>query len=848
MKLLQRIVELLRQLYNATPVRSTIRYIFALSRYFVHRRRKRTVPKENTSKARSTKFTTGYLAFGPAQPSTSSENVISASHVPVQDSLYPYPFSGPNASASSQDISASSIHTDTSAQQASHQQQITLRPTTPTRTRHIDTRSRSNPHIDIPAISGQHHHLSGSKSRLSSRPNSLYGQPFGSRPPSFHGQLSVSRPISPYTSRNGSGSQISIPPSITIDRGPDDEGSDMVPIHTSPVQVDPPFTLHLSEGEPELKQLSEVHKRFRPIASEYYPRYERTTYVSDERKPYVLAPQTRSFEPEKAIPAGWERKIHPEGACYYVYGNGTYYTDANLMDDITRTHIMECINDFEDFTRSRSIQLSLPRNNTVLSLRSESDDPNDYTCEYYIVDHDTKTMFWLDSVNAEMFSAWWEVKGVTSPTHIGNRAVTCPLSALTSPIEHIVVAFYWYHCHLFPHSFHLTIEAVDALRDILMHCLCDTITSSTSTVPYSITDLEKMILLSNNLRKNPGTGGGVSAFGRTMYIFSRLRFLHFYGQPAARLDRDQSIHDKADRLQNRRPWWMKCFSPALFSAPDMYYRIFSNLWVDNLVHEAAWAEFVNQMNAEWEQIILFNTVLLNANVAFLAIQSIDNSSDSPGRSPAQISSFLSIVASFGSIILGLVLARKHRAKAKDTALDAANFLNSWEKNRLGIASLAILYSVPYALLLWGVLCFLVAFSFMCYINSDAFVRSLMSSAWFVVAILVLWCVTALASWDHRSDDQGSFWSYAHEGLTFFLFGLWYIIDGAIGMVAFGWRLLHKRQASGQAAVQPPIELRNPHARKSSMGTVVGDLWRNTSLFSKTDRRYTTDTQATVVEP
>lgn len=65
-----------------------------------------------------------------------------------------------------------------------------------------------------------------------------------------------------------------------------------------------------------------------------------------------------------------------------------------------------------------------------------------------------------------------------------------------------------------------------------------------------------------------------------------------------------------------------------------------------------------------------NTVLLNANVAFLAIQSIDNASTNPGRSPAQIASFLSIVASFGSIILGLVLARKHRAKASDTASDA----------------------------------------------------------------------------------------------------------------------------------------------------------------------------------
>ena len=90
---------------------------------------------------------------------------------------------------------------------------------------------------------------------------------------------------------------------------------------------------------------------------------------------------------------------------------------------------------------------------------------------------------------------------------------------LKTSIEHAVVAQYWYHCHLFPHSYELTVEAVDELRDILSHCiagisynelpfwldfnlllLADTITSATSTVPYNVTDLNEMLLLMNNLR------------------------------------------------------------------------------------------------------------------------------------------------------------------------------------------------------------------------------------------------------------------------------------------------------------------------------------------------------------
>ena len=53
--------------------------------------------------------------------------------------------------------------------------------------------------------------------------------------------------------------------------------------------------------------------------------------------------------------------------------------------------------------------------------------------------------------------------------------------------------------------------------------------------------------------------------------------------------------------------------------------------------------------------------MLNANVAFLSIQSVDTDAG-PYRSPAQISSYCSIAASIGSIIVGLILVRKGRTK------------------------------------------------------------------------------------------------------------------------------------------------------------------------------------------
>lgn len=98
------------------------------------------------------------------------------------------------------------------------------------------------------------------------------------------------------------------------------------------------------------------------------------------------------------------------------------------------------------------------------------------------------------------------------------------------------------------------------------------------------------------------------------------------------------------------------------------------------------------MNSEWQELILFvssvthdvfrghpdspqqGTVLLNANVAFLAIQSVDEATADSTRSPAQILSFLSVVSSIGSVIIGLMLARKNKVKHKEGAEDAVSFM------------------------------------------------------------------------------------------------------------------------------------------------------------------------------
>jgi hypothetical protein len=62
------------------------------------------------------------------------------------------------------------------------------------------------------------------------------------------------------------------------------------------------------------------------------------------------------------------------------------------------------------------------------------------------------------------------------------------------------------------------------------------------------------------------------------------------------------------------------------------------------------------------------TVLLNANVGFLAINSVDKG----GRSAVQMASYMSLVTSLGSIVLGLFFVSQDRTSGQSTAKEAVS--------------------------------------------------------------------------------------------------------------------------------------------------------------------------------
>ncbi|KAJ7290460.1 hypothetical protein C8J57DRAFT_1611342, partial [Mycena rebaudengoi] len=94
------------------------------------------------------------------------------------------------------------------------------------------------------------------------------------------------------------------------------------------------------------------------------------------------------------------------------------------------------------------------------------------------------------------------------------------------------------------------------------------------------------------------------------------------------------------------------------------------------------------------------TVLLNASIAFLAIPTVDNGDNISTRTTGQIAGYISVISSLGSVIVGLILLHQNRRRKSD--IDAmVLFLRSHSHAYFGFETLALLYSLPFALVMWG---------------------------------------------------------------------------------------------------------------------------------------------------
>lgn len=79
------------------------------------------------------------------------------------------------------------------------------------------------------------------------------------------------------------------------------------------------------------------------------------------------------------------------------------------------------------------------------------------------------------------------------------------------------------------------------------------------------------------------------------------RFLAFWGEPGARLDRLMSALDQT--IRRRRSWLFTLISPFLFFMPIVYMNEIDKLYVDQTVHYSFWRQFIAGLKRDWENSI-----------------------------------------------------------------------------------------------------------------------------------------------------------------------------------------------------------------------------------------------------
>lgn len=111
-------------------------------------------------------------------------------------------------------------------------------------------------------------------------------------------------------------------------------------------------------------------------------------------------------------------------------------------------------------------------------------------------------------------------------------------------------------------------------------------------------------------------------------------------------------------------------------------------------------------------------VLLGVNIGYLAIQSVDNSPGSPWRTFAQIVSYSSILCCLANLLISSILIHRCHTRFRTMPLTVgltpllpttyadsvlqANYLMFREECLFGLGSLAIEFSAPSVLFIWGV--------------------------------------------------------------------------------------------------------------------------------------------------
>ncbi|KAG1859589.1 hypothetical protein DFJ58DRAFT_682285 [Suillus subalutaceus] len=462
-----------------------------------------------------------------------------------------------------------------------------------------------------------------------------------------------------------------------------------------------------------------------PITPEQVNRYHRNVRVKDEFKAFLVEKGPLDCSEELAPVAGWEPLTQPEGALIFYQSHKRVLTDANVRNPETTVKIDKAVEKAYEEARNANIPLD-PSVELGLELIVENDEE---MWGYYFVDHERRVIFWFED-----YLLMNNVRGVERKSHI----------------KYALEYHYWAHIELFPNKRSLPEDIVVELKELVLFAQADSITSPTSLTRFTSDQIASILSLVDLLTSKsiPDAGSSLIVFSasannkrehsvwtvaRFMGDFCNTKFLNFCGQPGARLDVDQSLYGESDA--SSKNMLFRAMNVILFGSPDAQSRAFHKILVDLDIVEARWKQYMDKLNSDWNGYTIFSTVMLAVDISFLSVPSVQT------QTPAILLSYMSTLCAMGSLVVTLLLVGQVNKSLRDPR-ESVSFLLGMSRSVLGFESFPLMLSLPFGLLIWGIVFFAAALSVVIFRTSGIVIISIAYPVWVAIVILAMWPVLA----------------------------------------------------------------------------------------------------------
>ncbi|KAG1838047.1 hypothetical protein C8R48DRAFT_791482, partial [Suillus tomentosus] len=428
--------------------------------------------------------------------------------------------------------------------------------------------------------------------------------------------------------------------------------------------------------------------------------------------------------------AGWEPLTQPEGALIFYHPYKRVFTDADARDPETTAKLATAVEKAYKGACNADIFLH-PSVELVLEFMMQA---GKETWGYYFVDHRRRVIFWFEDYTS--YPLMDGVRGVERKSHI----------------KYALETQYWTHIELFPNKCSLPEDVAMELKELVMYTQADSITSATSLTRFTSDKIASMLSLIDLLKGESFADEVLTRSVSTLYgspvspimdvvcylhflttLLGSTKFMNFCGQPSARLDVDQSLYGESDASKNML---FRAMNVILFGSPDAQSRAFHKILVDQNIVDARWKQYIDKLNSDWNGYTIFSTVMLAVDISFLAVPSIET------QTPATLLSYMSTLCVMGSLIVTLLLVGHVNKSLRGSLTDVVSFLIGMTGSLLGLESFPFMLSLPFGLLIWGIVFFAAALSVVIFRTSGIAIISIAYPTWVAIVILAMWSVLA----------------------------------------------------------------------------------------------------------